>query len=62
LEPKRLAIGLNGELWILDAGNNLVEVFNQKGEYVTKFGPPAQAKDRWNFQLAWLSIQRGTYG
>lgn len=49
LEPKRLAIGLNGEVWIPDAGNNRVEVFNQKGEYVTKFGTFGSGKEQMEY-------------
>jgi sugar lactone lactonase YvrE len=52
LEPKRLAIGLNGELWISDAGNNRIEVFNQKGEYITKFGTSGLDNERMNFPVA----------
>jgi sugar lactone lactonase YvrE len=51
LEPKRLAIGLNGELWIPDAGNNRVEVFNQKGEYVTKFGSSGSGKEQMEYPV-----------
>lgn len=52
LKPKRFAIGLNGELWIADAGNNRVEVFNQKGEYVTSFGTPGSDNERMNSPVA----------
>jgi len=52
LEPKRLAIGVNGELWIPDAGNNRVEVFNQKGEYMTKFGTSGSGKEQMEYPVA----------
>jgi sugar lactone lactonase YvrE len=51
LEPKRLAIGLNGELWIADAGNSRVEVFNQKGEYITKFGTSGSGKEQMEYPV-----------
>jgi len=51
LEPKRLAIGVNGELWISDAGNNRVEVFNQKGEYITKFGTSGSGKEQMEYPV-----------
>ena len=37
LDPKRLTIA-DGNVWVPDAGNDRVNVFNEKGEYVTKFG------------------------
>ena len=37
-QPKRLAIHVTGDLWVPEAGNDRVEVFGEKGEYVTKFG------------------------
>jgi streptogramin lyase len=51
VEPKRLAIGPNGELWIPDAGNNRVEVFNKKGEYVTKFGSSGPGKEQMEYPV-----------
>jgi sugar lactone lactonase YvrE len=36
--PGDVAIGLNGDLFVLDQGNDRVEVFNGSGEYLRQFG------------------------
>jgi len=51
-EPRRLAIGLNGELWVPDAANDRVEVFNQKGEYVAKFGALGSGTEQMKYPVA----------
>jgi streptogramin lyase len=36
--PRAIAIGKGGEVWVADDGNNRVEEFNEKNEYLSKFG------------------------
>ena len=36
--PRAIAIGKGGEVWVADDGNNRVEEFNEKDEYLSKFG------------------------
>jgi DNA-binding beta-propeller fold protein YncE len=40
-----IAIDASGNLWVADTGNNRVQKFNAKGEYLSQFGGP--------FQLNW---------
>jgi streptogramin lyase len=36
--PGDVAVGSSGHVWVADAGNNRIEEFNQKGEYVSQLG------------------------
>ena len=36
--PRALVIGKGGEVWVADDSNNRVEEFNEKNEYLSKFG------------------------
>ncbi len=36
--PGAVVVASNGDLWILDTGNNRVEEFNRAGEYLRQFG------------------------
>ena len=36
--PRAIAIGKGGEVWVADDSNNRVEEFNEKDEYLSKFG------------------------
>ena len=36
--PADIAIAANGDLFVLDRGNNRIERFNQEGKFVSKFG------------------------
>jgi sugar lactone lactonase YvrE len=38
LEPSSSFVDSEGNLWVLDSGNCRVEKFNEKGEYLSKFG------------------------
>ncbi len=38
LEPKRLAIDSAGDVWVPDAGNNRIDVFNERDEFLRSFG------------------------
>jgi streptogramin lyase len=37
-EPYNLAFDSSGNYWVVDAGNNRIEKFNAKGEYLSQFG------------------------
>jgi len=37
-QPVGVAVGANGDVWIADYGNNRVEEFNEKDEYLSQFG------------------------
>ncbi len=37
-EPAAIAVGPEGEVWVVDTGNSRVEEFNGSGEYMTQFG------------------------
>jgi DNA-binding beta-propeller fold protein YncE len=36
--PLDVAIGTNGNVYVLDSGNNRIQVFSPTGEYISKFG------------------------
>ena len=33
-----ISVDANGAVWVGDEGNDRVQVFNEEGEYITKFG------------------------
>lgn len=37
-EPFGLAVDSKGNIWVSDTGNNRIQEFNEKGEYVSQFG------------------------
>jgi sugar lactone lactonase YvrE len=37
-EPLNIAFTAGGNLWVTDSGNDRIQEFNQKGEYLAKFG------------------------
>jgi DNA-binding beta-propeller fold protein YncE len=57
-EPRRLAV-LNGYVWVADANNNRVEVFNEKGEYMTKFGTKGTGSEQMEYPVGVAVDERG---
>jgi YD repeat-containing protein len=45
--PYGLAIDSKGDLWVADTGNDRVQEFNSKDEYVTQFGKEGTAEDQF---------------
>jgi RHS repeat-associated protein len=37
-QPVGVAVGANGDVWVVDYGSNRVEEFNEKDEYLSQFG------------------------
>lgn len=46
--PADVAIDAEGDAWVLDRGNNRVERFNSKGEFVSQFGSPGTGDGQFN--------------
>ena len=46
-EPRGVAIGAEGSVWVSDEGNDRVAEFNEKGEYVGKFGAEGHGKEQF---------------
>jgi YD repeat-containing protein len=45
--PYGLAVDSKGDLWVADTGNDRVQEFNSKGEYVTQFGKEGTAEGQF---------------
>jgi YD repeat-containing protein len=45
-EPAGMAIDPAGHVWVSDAGNNRVEEFSEKGEYLSQFGSPTYGDEQ----------------
>jgi tripartite motif-containing protein 71 len=58
LEPRRLTV-VNGYVWVADAGNNRIEVFNEKGAYVTKFGTKGTGGEQMEYPVGVAVDERG---
>jgi YD repeat-containing protein len=46
--PAGVAVNSNGDLWVVDKGNNRIQKFNAKGEYLTKFGSAGSGNGQFN--------------
>jgi len=48
VSPRGIAIDSSGNLWVVDLGNNRVQEFNPKGEYLTQFGSAGTGNGQFN--------------
>jgi subtilisin family serine protease/DNA-binding beta-propeller fold protein YncE len=46
--PRGIAVDASGSIWVADDGNNRVEKFNSKGEYLTQFGTKGSGNGQLN--------------
>jgi predicted membrane-bound mannosyltransferase/sugar lactone lactonase YvrE len=46
--PRNVALGPNGNLYVADAGNNRIQVFDSQGFHVTEFGVPGTGPGAFN--------------
>ena len=57
-EPRRLTVA-DGYVWIADANNDRVEIFNEKGVYVTKFGRKGAGGEQMEYPTGVAVDERG---
>jgi len=49
LFPLSFAIGPNGRIYVLDAGNSRIQVFSADGEYITQWGRRGSGPGEFDF-------------
>lgn len=47
-QPGDVAVDSSGNLWVLDTGNDRVEEFNEKGEYLSQFGSAGSGEGQFS--------------
>jgi sugar lactone lactonase YvrE len=57
--PADVAVDANGDLWVVDRGNNRVQKFNSKGEYLMKFGSTGSGNGQLNAPAALAIDSKG---
>lgn len=57
--PRGVAIGKNGELWVADDANGRVEKFNEKNEYLAKYGSKGSGSEQFKEPKGIATDSRG---
>jgi RHS repeat-associated protein len=60
-KPYALSIDASGNLWVGDTENQRVEIFNEKGEYLNKFGSEGAGAGQFRFGGVAGLTRRGNY-
>ena len=55
--PLSMAGGADGRVYVLDAGNSRIEVFDVAGNYITQWGVPGTGAGEFDFGSGWLEVE-----
>ncbi len=61
-EPQGIATDSEGNIWVADTGNNRIEEFNAKGEFIRKVGTVGTGNGQLNGPSGLASTQKETSG